>query len=274
MHALNLTILGPALVAGLLVLATHVPLGAIVLSRGIVFIDIALAQVAALGVVFGTFMWGDVSPWVVQGCAIAAALGCSALMTWTDKRWPAAQEAIIGVIYVFAAAMQVILLSSNPNGGDSLKTLLVGQILWVTPTQLVVVGVIYAAVVALWYLRDLSRERLLFYGAFAIVITASVQIVGVLLVFASLIVPALATQHTAPRWRLIIAFNIGVGGYVGGLVLSALLDLPTGAAIVCVLIPVAILTATVVNRGGAKAPVMGHHPVDEAAISGHRAASS
>ena len=248
MGALNLDILGPALVAGLLILATHVPLGMIVLNRGIIFIDIALAQVAALGVVFASLMWGTSSIWIVQLCAVAAAIGCSAILTWTDKRWPDIQEAIIGVIYVLAAAAQIILLAYSSNGAEQLKALMVGQILWVTPLQLVVVAAIYAVVLAIWFFRDLVRERHVFYAVFAIVITASVQIVGVLLVFASLIVPALAARHAPPGWRLAIAFNVGVVGYLAGLLASAVLDLPTGAAIVVALIPVALAAAILIER--------------------------
>jgi zinc/manganese transport system permease protein len=246
--ALSLDILGPALVAGILILATHVPLGTIVLGRGIIFIDIALAQVAALGVVFGTLMWGAASFWVIQLAAVTAAIGCAGVLTWTDRNWPHIQEAIIGVIYVFAAAAQIILLAYSVDGAEYLKKLLVGQILWVTPGELVVVALLYACVFAIWYFRDLSKEKLLFYAVFAVVITASVQIVGVLLVFASLIVPALATLAAPPGWRLAIAFNIGVLGYFGGIVASAILDLPTGAAIVCVLIVIALFTAILLTR--------------------------
>lgn len=263
MNALSLDILGPALVAGLLILATHVPLGAIVLSRGIIFIDIALAQVAALGVVFGNLMLGATTGWAVQLSAVGAAVGCSLLLTWTDKRFPAIQEAIIGVLYIVAAALQIVLLSYSPNGSEYLKELLVGQILWVSQTQLVVLGLISAVALATWYLRDLVRERILFYGVFAVVITASVQIVGVLLVFASLIVPALATQHAPRRWRLMIAFNIGTAGYVLGLIASAVLDISTGAAIVCALVSVALGTAVVLAR-------FGHSPSGRAdAADGH-----
>jgi zinc/manganese transport system permease protein len=257
--ALSLDILGPALVAGILILATHVPLGAIVLGRGIIFIDIALAQVAALGVVFGNLMWGEASIWVIQLAAVTAAIACAALLTWTDQRWPHNQEAIIGVIYIFAAAAQIILLAYSPDGAEYLKKLLVGQILWVSPQELVVVALLYAGVFALWYFRDLAKEKLLFYAVFAVVITASVQIVGVLLVFTSLIVPALATLGAPPAWRLAFAFNIGVIGYFGGILLSAILDLPTGAAIVCVLIVVALFGALLIgrlarSRAGAAAP--------------------
>lgn len=246
MNALSLDILGPAFVAGLLILATHVPLGAIVLSRGIIFIDIALAQVAALGVVFGNMMWGTVSIWAVEFSAIAAAIGCAMLLTWTDKRFHAVQEAIIGVIYIVAAAVQIVLLSFSSNGAEYLKELLVGQILLVSPTQLLVIGLIYAAVLAVWYFRDLASERLIFYGVFAIVITVSVQIVGVLLVFASLIIPALATLHAPGRWRLLMAFNIGAIGYLTGLIASAILDISSGAAIVCTLAVVAVLAARLI----------------------------
>jgi len=247
-NALSLEILGPAFVAGLLILATHVPLGTIVLNRGIIFIDIALAQVAALGVVFGNLMHGATTGWAVQISAIAAAVGCSMLLTWTDKRFPAIQEAIIGVIYIVAAALQIVLLSYSPNGSEYLKELLVGQILWVSQTQLIVLSLISAAALGVWYTQDLVNNKVLFYGVFAIVITASVQIVGVLLVFASLIVPALATQHAPKHWRLMIAFNIGVAGYLFGLMASALLDISTGAAIVCTLVFAALMTAIAIAR--------------------------
>ncbi|GHD62192.1 ABC transporter [Thalassobaculum fulvum] len=239
--------MGPALVAGLLVLSTHVPLGVIVLNRGIIFIDIALAQVAATGVVFGTMMWGpDISEWIVQLSAVGAALACSAFLVWTDKRFPAVQEAIIGVVYVASAAVQLIMLSANPSGAEYLKKLLIGQILWVTPLQLLGVGLVYAVVLAIWFYRDLQRERIVFYVAFAIVITLSVQIVGVLLVFASLIVPALAARSAPAGLRPVVAFNIGAAGYLVGIVASALFNTPTGATIVCTLVPIAVISAVIV----------------------------
>lgn len=260
--------MGPALVAGLLVLATHVPLGTIVLNRGIIFIDIALAQVAATGVVFGTMMWGqNISEWIVQASAVGAALACSAFLVWTDKRFPVVQEAIIGVVYVSAAAVQLMMLAANPSGAEYLKKLLIGQILWVTPLQLLGVALVYAIILAVWYYRDLQRERILFYIAFAIVITLSVQIVGVLLVFASLIVPALAARNASPGMRPLVAFNIGAAGYLAGIVASALFNTPTGATIVCTLVPIAIVSAMIVGAVTARrrsevspAPAPGAHP--------------
>jgi zinc/manganese transport system permease protein len=244
---LDFDILGPALVAGLLVLATHVPLGLIVLRRGIIFIDIALAQVAALGVVFGAFIWGEIGNFAIQASAVVAAIGAAGLFIWTDKRFPREQEALIGITYVFAAALQLILLASNPSGSEHLKDLLVGQILWVTPLKLLQLAAMYAPIVALWAMVDLSRHRILFYGVFAIAITISVQIVGMLLVFASLIIPALAARVGPPRLQHILAYNIGAVGYAGGLLLSGWWDVPTGAAIVCVLVPVAAVSACLIR---------------------------
>jgi zinc/manganese transport system permease protein len=246
-NALSIAILGPAMVAGLIILSTHVPLGSIVLRRGIIFIDIALAQVAALGVVFGNMMWGAAAGWWgVQLSAIGAAVGCAMLLTWTDKNFHAVQEAIIGVLYIVAAALQIVILAYGQNGSEYLKDLLIGQILLVSPTQLIIIGTLYAGVFAIWYARDLIRERLLFYGVLAVVITASVQIVGVLLVFSSLIIPVLATQHAPERWRLVAAYNLGAVSYFLGLLVSALLDISPGASIVCTLAVMAVITAVLI----------------------------
>ncbi|NQW01115.1 MAG: metal ABC transporter permease [Rhodospirillales bacterium] len=270
MIELDLQVLGFGLIAGLLVLATHIPLGVIVLGRGIIFIDIAVAQVAATGVVFGGYMWGSMTGWVVQISAISAALSCVAFLIWTDKRFPEAQEAIIGCVYVFAAAVQLMLLSVNPSGSEFLKQLLVGQILWVTPLQLLGIGLIYAIALTIWYFRDMQKELAVFYVVFAVVITLSVQVVGILLVFASLIVPALASRKAPPRWRHLIAFNIGAAGYVLGLLVSALFNTPTGAAIVCCLVPVAVLSSILVNARNNATPASAD-PADrpqEASTSG------
>ena len=91
MNAFELSILGPALLAGLLVLATHVPLGTEVLRRGIIFIDLAIAQVAGLGVIAADSMGWQQNGWLVQGAAVSAALAAAFILNWTDKRWPKIQ---------------------------------------------------------------------------------------------------------------------------------------------------------------------------------------
>ncbi|MCR5881791.1 metal ABC transporter permease [Rhizobacter sp. J219] len=238
---LDLAILLAPFVAGLLVLATHVPLGAQVLKRGIVFIDLAIAQIAALGVIVAGLL--DVAPggWQVQLAAAAAAVAGALLLTWTERRWPEVQEAQIGVLFVLAATAGILLLAKNPHGGEHLRDLLAGQILWVGFGQLWVPAILTALILALWFGWRERLQRLGFYLLFALAVTVSVQLVGVYLVFASLIVPALGVRQHAERHRLPLAYAIGIGGYALGLVLSSVFDLPSGALIVWCLAVLAVI---------------------------------
>jgi zinc/manganese transport system permease protein len=242
--ALDWGILGPALIAGLLVLATHVPLGMQVLDRGIVFIDLAIAQIAGLGVIAADTLGLPEGGIAVQASAVCAALLGAWLLTWTEKRAAQQQEALIGVMFILAACAGILLLSSNPHGGEHLKDLLVGQILWVNGTQLLWLGGLSALLLAALWLGWIERfGRFGFYGAFALAVTASVQLVGVYLVFSSLIIPALATRAQQGRRRYGIAYGLGVAGYALGLALSALFDLPSGAVIVWTLAACAVAGA-------------------------------
>jgi zinc/manganese transport system permease protein len=231
--ALDWGILGPALIAGLLVLATHVPLGMQVLDRGIVFIDLAIAQIAGLGVIAADAVGLPEGGVAVQAAAVCAALLGAWLLTWTEKRAPQQQEALIGVMFILAACAGILLLAGNPHGGEHLKDLLVGQILWVNKTQLLWLAGLSALLLAALRLGWVERlGRFGFYGAFALAVTASVQLVGVYLVFSSLIIPALATRAHVGARRDAIAYGVGIAGYGLGLALSALFDLPSGAVIV------------------------------------------
>ncbi|MEO5629933.1 MAG: metal ABC transporter permease [Thermomonas sp.] len=241
MQGLDISILGPACVAGLIVLSTHVPLGKQVLGRGIIFIDLAIAQIAGLGVILAQYFGIDEHGFGVQLAAAAAALGGAGLLAWTDRRWPEYQEPLIGTLFVLAATGGLLLLADNPQGGEHLKDLLVGQILWVSYSQLIPAAILSVLLLAVMWLRRGRLTGLLFYGLFALAITASVQLVGVYLVFASLIVPALATVGMRGRGRLAMAYGIGAAGYVSGLALSAVLDLPSGAMIVWTLAGCALL---------------------------------
>ena len=116
MSGVDLSIVWPALVAGLLVTATHVPLGVQVLARGIVFIDLAIAQIAGCGVILADQLGFEASGVSAQIAALVAALGGALLLTWTERRWPDVQEAIIGVVFVLAATAGVLLLTSNVHG--------------------------------------------------------------------------------------------------------------------------------------------------------------
>ncbi len=162
--ALDSGILGPALMAGLLVLATHVPLGTKVLDRGIVFIDLAIAQIAGLGVIAAGALGLPEGGVAVQVAAVTAALLGALLLTWTERKAPQQQEALIGVMFVLAACAGILLLASNPHGGEHLKELLVGQILWVSTTQLLwLAGVSAVLLAALWFggVERLGPRRLL-----------------------------------------------------------------------------------------------------------------
>ncbi len=245
--ALEWGILVPAFLAGLLVLATHVPLGMQVLARGIVFIDLAIAQVAGVGVIAADALGLEAEGWAVQVAAVTAALLGAFVLTWTEKRWPERQEALIGVLFVLASCAGLLLLANNPHGGEHLKDLLVGQILWVSTRQLVAMLVVTGAVLVVWFALGRRVGPISFYGLFAIAVTASVQLVGVYLVFASLIVPALATSAmTSRRGRLLIGFSIGAAGYAVGLAMSSLIDLPSGPLIVLVMTALAIAAAGMV----------------------------
>lgn len=250
--ALELSILWPAFLAGLLVLSTHVPLGVQVLARGIVFIDLAIAQVAGLGVTVADALGFEPQGWRVQGAAVAAALLGALLLTWSEKKWPEVQEALIGVLFVVAACIELLVLANNPHGGEHLKDLLVGQILWVSPEALMPVALLYAGALAVWFGFRQWLGQIGFYVLFALVVTQSVQLVGIYLVFASLIIPALAARLFPEAWRLGVGYGVGIAAYAGGLVASSLFDLPTGAAIVVALAAVFAVTALLSGLQGAR----------------------
>ena len=243
----SLSILWPALVAGLLVTATHVPLGMQVLERGIVFIDLAVAQVAGVGVILADALGWEPTGAAVQVAALSAALACALLLTWTERRWPEVQEAIIGVVFVLASSAAVLLLAKNPHGGEHLKDLLVGQILWVNPAQLPVDAIFYGLILALWFGLRERLGRAGFYAVFACAVTIAVQLVGLYLVFVTLVVPALATWYSRRR-RLLKGYLVGTLGYVLGLTASLAADLPSGPMIVCAIAALGLLLFALSRR--------------------------
>jgi zinc/manganese transport system permease protein len=250
--SLDWSILGPALVAGLLVTATHVPLGMQVLARGIVFIDLAIAQIAGCGVLIADRFGFEAEGIAVQVSALVAALAGGLLLTWTERLWPDVQEAVIGVVFVLGATGGLLLLASNPHGNEHLQNLLVGQILWAQPRTLAWVAVVYAALLAAWFGARERIGRIGFYVLFALAVTVSVQLVGLYLVFATLIVAPLATRHMA-RGRLPASYALGAAGYALGLVISTLSDLPSGPVIVWSLVALALLWSPLARRRQARA---------------------
>ena len=228
---IDFNILIPAFIAGLLVLATHIPFGMRVLQRGVIFADLAVAQIAGLGVIIAGLLDLTERPLLVQLVAVGSALCGAALLTWIERRSPAVKEAAIGLTFVLAASLGILLLSRDVHAGEHLKDLLVGQILWVSNVQLIATAMLSVVLLFVWKMFRQRLGHFGFYALFAIAITASVQLVGIYLVFASLIVPALATYRVLKR-RYLLAFGTGVTGYALGLLLSVWLDLPSGAAIV------------------------------------------
>ena len=230
-------------------------LGLHVVQRGIIFIDIAMAQMASLGICVAVLLHLKLESWPAFFIALGFTLVGAAIFSVTGKRAsPIPQEAIIGIGYVVAAAAAVLLLSRAAEGDEEIKNMLVGNILLVSPVDVwkcfglfVFVGVVHFALRKSFLLvsfdRDAAYERglrvrwwdFLFYALFGLVVTSFVRIAGVLLVFSYLIVPAVCGLNLAKSLgnRLLIGWLIALVGGVAGLFLSFQWDLPSGAAIVC-----------------------------------------
>jgi zinc/manganese transport system permease protein len=233
----------------------HAYLGIHVIAREVVFVDIAMAQIAALGAT-AAFLFGfELESPVSYIAALAfTVLGAGVLALTRTRRRHVSQEAIIGVVYAVSAAAAVLLADRAPHGAEHIRTMLVGSLLSVAPGHVAKVAVLYAAVgVIHWALRrpfllistdpDAAyregwRVRLwdfVFYATFGLVVTSSVRVAGVLLVFSYLIVPALAGIMLGGgiAARLLTGWAFGAAVSVLGISASAVLDLPTGATVVC-----------------------------------------
>jgi zinc/manganese transport system permease protein len=239
----------PAFLAGALVLSTHVPLGQEVLKRGIIFIDIAIAQIAALGVIAATVFGGELASWQIQLFAGLSALSGATLIHWLERHHARSLEALIGLLFVLAASGGLLLASFAPHSDELLHDLLVGQILWVSYSQLLWVMALYIPLLIVWFGFNCKQRPMLFYLVFSLAVTASVQLVGIYLVFASLILPALASRHIVNiKKRLCIAYMIGLAAYLLGLISSLIFDLPTGAITVWTLLFVVLVTKPLLNK--------------------------
>ncbi|MBB1364458.1 metal ABC transporter permease [Shewanella sp. SR44-4] len=237
-----LSILLPALVAGLLVLSTHVLLGQQVLKRGIIFIDLAIAQVAALGAIVSHIDHRvEALPFAHVWMPALFALAGAGVIAWMAKHLVGELEAFIGCFYVLSAVAAMLLLANDPHGAELLKQLMSGQILWVSWSQLALPAVVSAGILGVIIAKPRILDGAGFYFLFALVITLSVELVGVYLVFSTLILPALALNKYQGKTKLVWAYGVGIVGYIAGLLLSARYDLPSGAAIVATLALSALL---------------------------------
>jgi len=242
------------LIAALVLTGIHVYLGLHVVTRGVIFVDLALAQVAALGMAIGVLLGWEVESLPLYFLALGFTFLGAALFAYTRSLTRAvSQEAIIGIVYAVSAAVMIILFSKSAEGAEHLNHLLVGSILFVTPLIVLKTFVLYSFIGLFhWIYRkkffmtseitghheqlsiNLKVWDFLFYMTFGFVVTSSVQIAGVFLVFSFLIIPATAALLFVKgvRNRLFFGWAFGVIGSLLGMIVSVSLDIPTGAAIV------------------------------------------
>lgn len=233
----------------------HAYLGFHVIAREVVFVDIALAQIAALGATAAFLVGYELETWQSYAAGLAfALLGALVLALTRSRTRRVSHEAVIGVVYAVSAAGAVLLADRAPHGAEHLRGMLVGSLLSVRGADVLAVAALYAVIGVFHWIcrrpfflistdpdaayREGWRVRgwdFLFYGSFGLVVTSSVRIAGVLLVFSYLIVPALAGILLARGigGRLAVGWTFGAGVSVIAMLASAVLDLPTGATVVC-----------------------------------------
>lgn len=251
----SLEIMARPFLACLILTGMHAYLGLHVVQRGVIFVDLALAQLAAFGATIGFYFGFALHSGGSYSTALAFSLAGAALFSLLrhrEQRIP--QEAYIGICYAIAAAGSILILSRSPEGGEELKSLLVGHLLFVDWKEIAEISALYALIGAShWKLREplllisADPERayaqglkvrwwdFFFYGTFGVVVTSSTELGGVLLVFSFLIVPAVCGAMLAEsvKGKLVIGWLTGAATSLAGILVSYQLDLPTGAAVVC-----------------------------------------
>lgn len=255
------------LLACFILTGIHTYLGVHVIERKVIFVDLALAQIAALGAVlafmFGFSLHGHATYWFSLGATFIGAVIFSVTRTRKEK---IPQEAIIGIVYAVAAAAAVLILSRAAEGDEEIRHMLVGNILLVDLREIVAMAVLYGIVGLFhWYFRktfllistrpDEAYQKgikvrwwdILFYLTFGLVVTSSVHIAGVLLVFSFLIVPAVGAILFSDKisGRLFFGWVFGILASLIGIGMSYYFDLPTGATVVCVFGAILIFVALV-----------------------------
>src|SRR5688500_15100828 len=255
------------LLACLLLPALLVYLGLHIVRRGIIFVDLALAQVAALGTCWCVMLGHDPHDIHTYWWSIAFTLAGALIFTFTRTSEPhrVPQEALIGIVYVVAAAASIVLLSKSPGSNEELQRTLIGDVLFVTGPQIWKTFILYVVIAIVHFIfrkkfisLTFSGERsdvswttrgwdFLFYALFGLVVTSFVQIGGVLLVFTYLIVPAVCANLMARSLGALVLVGclVAIIGGAGGLYTSYHFNLPTGAAIVCTFGALLLVIATV-----------------------------
>lgn len=238
-----LAFLWPSFLVAVCLVGIHAYFGIQVLARNVIFVDLALAQIAALGATVAFMLGHPAQSLATYGYSLTFTLLAAVLLAFT-RAWATRvpQEALIGVIYVVAAAASILLIDRAPQGAEHLKQILTGNILTSGLNEIAVIVPLYLAVALLHFLlryRLAQSSSLLwefvFYATFGMVVTSSVALAGVLLVFSFLIIPAaigVMFASSLPR-QLAIGWIAGILTSAAGFAASFAFDLPTGAAIVC-----------------------------------------
>jgi zinc/manganese transport system permease protein len=275
------------LLACLLLPALLVYLGLHIVRRGIIFVDLALAQVAALGTCWCVMLGHDPHDIHTYWWSIAFTLAGALIFTFTRTSEPhrVPQEALIGIVYVVAAAASIVLLSKSPGSNEELQRTLIGDVLFVTWSQIWKTLLLYVAIAIVHFIfrkkfisLTFSGERsdvswttrgwdFLFYALFGLVVTSFVQIGGVLMVFTYLIVPAVCANLLAKSLGVLLGIGtlIAALGGIGGLYASYHFNIPTGAAIVCTFGAVLLVVGTIAKlRNGPRPPL--DQPARQASI--------
>lgn len=243
-------------VMAIVLVAMHSHLGFHVVKRGVIFVDIALAQIAAFGVAISLLLGGEPGSGSTYAIALGSTfLGALLISTTRTRGQRVPQEAYIGVIYVVSSAAMILVLTQVSHGGEAINHLLVGSLLWVTWSTFLKTTVLYGALgVLLWLWRGPLRRisidpeaarkdgmavrlwDVVFYIILGTVVTFSVQIAGVLMVFTLLVVPTVMGMRLFQGLGKQMLYTLGIGiiAVLVGSAVSYVLDLPTGAAIVCV----------------------------------------
>jgi zinc/manganese transport system permease protein len=242
-----LEIMGPAFAVGLIIAVTHAPLGIEVLERGIIFIDLAIAQIAGFGMVAAFIYLHEPTWWVTQSIALVCALIAAYFFHWVEHKAPKQQEAIIGCCFVLAASMALLILADQPHGGEEIQHLLSGHILFVTWREVLIQSPIFAIILTPWFAKPDLRSGIGFYVLFALAITSSVQLVGVYVVFTSLILPALASVAT--KRKILVACAVGIFSVSGAVLFATVRDFPAGPVIVISYVLTAIATRIILRKG-------------------------
>jgi len=242
--------------AGLILTGIHAYLGVHVVERGVIFVDLSLAQIAALGTTMAYLAGHDLHDPVTYFWSLGFTIVGAAIFALTrvhhETRIP--QEAIIGIVYAVSAAAAILAMSKAPEGTEHLKDMLVGNILTVSWREIITTLILYTLVGIFHYVfrkrflaisidasaaaasgMNVKFWDFLFYTSFGFVVTSSVTIAGVLLVFSYLIVPSVAAMlfSRSIGRRLAIGWTMGAIVSAAGILASFQLDLPTGATIVC-----------------------------------------